>query len=220
LNVSGALIRTPRHEELCDLIDTNNLSFVCLDLIPDFFDGNENVRNEVNRFVKGILGGIASRHNCAINFLYHPSRSGLADGSGLSGSTAWEGSVRSRLYLSGEDENGIRVLDRKKSNYSGKNSGFNLKWHEGAMVATDEERRPDKKGKPLGEYATTALDALNNIYKGVPVSLDNWRDQFGTIYQQRNGRAITAENWRSARAQLGKRGLVDEVEGRAFPRDE
>jgi len=46
------------------------------------------------------LRGAALELSCAVILLAHPSLSGMSSGSGLSGSTAWSNSVRSRLYLS------------------------------------------------------------------------------------------------------------------------
>ena len=57
--------------------------------------------------------------------LSHPSLTGINSGTGTSGSTAWNNSVRSRLYLSrivqdGYEQNpDARVLRTMKSNYSG-----------------------------------------------------------------------------------------------------
>ena len=55
--------------------------------------------------------------------LAHPSLTGMNTGTGTSGSTAWNNSVRSRLYLDRVRESGIepdpdaRVLRTMKSNY-------------------------------------------------------------------------------------------------------
>jgi hypothetical protein len=52
LKVDDQFIPTPRYRELDEMIGDLRLGLVHLDLVPDFFDGNENIRNEVNRFVK------------------------------------------------------------------------------------------------------------------------------------------------------------------------
>jgi hypothetical protein len=63
-NKSGkAFLLSPFNAHLCNLIVGYDLSLVYLDLTPDFFNGNENVRNEVSRFVKGVLGGICDKYN-------------------------------------------------------------------------------------------------------------------------------------------------------------
>ena len=62
------------------------------------YPANENDRAKVRQFV-GILRGLALRQRCAVMLLGHPSLTGLNTGTGTSGSTAWNNSVRSRLYL-------------------------------------------------------------------------------------------------------------------------
>jgi hypothetical protein len=64
-----------------------------------FLRGNENDRAQARQFI-GMLRGLAIRHECAVLLLSHPSVAGIASGGGSSGSTAWNNSVRSRLYLS------------------------------------------------------------------------------------------------------------------------
>src|SRR5690606_2220943 len=64
--------------------------------LADVYPANENDRAKVRQFV-GILRGLALRRKCAVMLLGHPSLTGLSSGSGTSGSTAWNNSVRSRL---------------------------------------------------------------------------------------------------------------------------
>jgi RecA-family ATPase len=73
--------------------------------------------------------------------LAHPSRTGIGSGSGESGSTAWDGTVRSRLYLTtqkndeGEPaEPDLRVLTRKKSNAARRDETIELRWKDGVFV--------------------------------------------------------------------------------------
>jgi len=44
-----------------------------------------------------MLRGLAFKADCAILLLAHPSVAGMSSGSGLSGWTSWDNSVRSRL---------------------------------------------------------------------------------------------------------------------------
>jgi RecA-family ATPase len=70
------------------------------------------------------------RHETAVLLLAHPSASAMASGDGGGFSTAWNNSVRSRLYLrrpKSEDAEAIadrRVLEVRKANYGP--SGGNL----------------------------------------------------------------------------------------------
>jgi hypothetical protein len=59
----------------------------------------------------------------------------MASGSGTSGSTAWNNSVRSRLYLTQDDANpDARILKFMKSNYGPKGEPMKLIWRNGLFV--------------------------------------------------------------------------------------
>ena len=76
------------------------------------FAGDENSRPQAQEFI-GLLKRLARKQNCALLLLAHPSLSGMATGTGMSGSTAWSNSVRSRLYLErGEDKRRSRSGQR------------------------------------------------------------------------------------------------------------
>ena len=94
-----------------------------LDTSADMFGGDEISRTQVRQFV-GMLRGVCTRCKVSIILLAHPSLSGMASGSGTSGSTAWHNSVRSRLYLKEDGE--ARLLEFKKSNYGPKGQPMRL----------------------------------------------------------------------------------------------
>ena len=129
------------YEQLCNKVavvkgDADSV-LVILDTAADTFGGNENERRTVNTFIKTYLGSIVINYNATVILLAHPSLSGLSSGSGLSGSTAWENSVRARAYLSREENSDdIRILSRKKSNYSdiSGDSDIKLIWENGVLV--------------------------------------------------------------------------------------
>ena len=129
------------YEQLCAKVaavkgDADSV-LVILDTAADMFGGNENERRTVNTFIKTYLGSIVINYNATVILLAHPSLSGLSSGSGLSGSTAWENSVRARAYLAREaDSDDIRILSRKKSNYSdiSGNSDIKLIWENGVLL--------------------------------------------------------------------------------------
>ncbi|MDP2738294.1 MAG: ATPase, partial [Pseudorhodobacter sp.] len=80
------------------------------------------------------------RHECAVMMLAHPSLSGLNSGSGTSGSTGWNNSVRSRLYLSRVIQDGYeanpdaRMLSTMKSNYGRTGGEIAMRWQAGVFV--------------------------------------------------------------------------------------
>lgn len=121
---------------------------VILDTVADIFMGNENIRPQVRAFITAVRR-LAMINRGGVILTAHPSRAGLADGSGLSGSTGWEGSVRSRIYFSkprspdkdaeGDDEpTDERVLKTMKSNYGPAGGKIRTKWEDGVFVRTDQ----------------------------------------------------------------------------------
>jgi RecA-family ATPase len=125
-------------------------ALIVIDTLADVYPANENDRAKVRQFI-GILRGLALKRDCAVMLLGHPSLTGLNSGSGTSGSTAWNNSVRSRLYLSRITDNGYemdpdrRVMTTMKANYGRVGGETHMKWINGVFVA---------------EHAATGLDKL------------------------------------------------------------
>ena len=115
-----------------------------MDALHDFFAGNENARPQARQFIHA-LSSIAAEIDGAVLLTAHPSLSGLGTGSGMSGSTAWSNSVRSRLYLTrpkdDDTEDNERVLRRMKANYAGIGDEIYLTWAHGVFT-----HQPQKTG--------------------------------------------------------------------------
>lgn len=124
-------------------------ALVVLDTLADLFPGNENDRAQARQFI-GLLRGLAIRHECAVLLLAHPSLSGLNSGSGTSGSTGWNNSVRSRLYLERVIDGGYepdpdaRLLRTMKANYGRTGGEIALTWTSGVFVADEPETGLDR----------------------------------------------------------------------------
>jgi RecA-family ATPase len=88
----------------------------------------------------------------SVTILSHPSLSGMASGSGISGSTAWHGAFRFRQYLKGVRDDGegdpadddLRELEFKKNQYGPRGRPIILRYVDGLFLpvngATDPER--------------------------------------------------------------------------------
>lgn len=133
----GVLELTALYRRLEAAIATLRPKCVALDTRADVFGGNEISRIQVRSFVRS-LRRLAIRYDLAILMLSHPSVSGMATGSGQSGSTGWGNSVRSRLYLTAPKADGgsepdpdIRILSNKKANYGPRGTEIVLKWDRG-----------------------------------------------------------------------------------------
>lgn len=134
----------PRATPLFDQILAQAVAFgaglVVIDSLHDVYGANENARTEARQFVQH-LQMIAEATGGAVILTAHPSLSGMASGTGMSGSTAWNAAVRSRLYLTrprpegadgGDDD--ARRLERKKANYARANDSLALRWVDGVLA--------------------------------------------------------------------------------------
>ena len=137
---SGVIKKTAVYDALQRIVARAKPRLVIIDTLADAFAGNENDRSHARQFI-GLLRGLAIEHNLAVLLLSHPSLTGMGSGSGLSGSTAWNNSVRSRLYLERiKSEDGrevdadLRVLRGMKANYAKTGGETRLRWSNGQYV--------------------------------------------------------------------------------------
>ena len=134
-----ALIQSTLYDELDGQAHDEDPVLIVIDTLADVFPSNENDRVKVRQFI-GILRSLALKRRCAVLLLAHPSLSGLSSGAGTSGSTAWNNSVRSRLYLSRIAPDGQeidpdkRVLATKKANYGAIGGEIAMTWKAGVFV--------------------------------------------------------------------------------------
>ncbi|MFC3692654.1 AAA family ATPase [Chenggangzhangella methanolivorans] len=118
-------------------------SLIVLDTSADLFGGDEIRRSQVRQFV-AMLRALAIETGAAVILLSHPSVAGMTAGTGTSGSTAWNNSVRSRLYMDREPDRdpAARRLRVMKANYGSPGAEFRLRWEDGAFVAGPEANCP------------------------------------------------------------------------------
>jgi len=124
---------TPFWHQLFNELEAIDPVLVVIDTAADTFGGNENIRPQVRQYVQQALTQIATKLDCSVVLCAHPSMSGINSGEGTGGSTAWENSVRSRLYMDRDESTKQITLTRKKSNYSAIGDAIELFWHEGAL---------------------------------------------------------------------------------------
>lgn len=181
-------------------------SLVVIDNIADTFGGDEIRRVHVNQFLKTYLGGIANDFGCAVLLLGHPSNTGLASGSGISGNRAWSNGVRSRLFMRrlGEDDpspdpNG-RILELMKANYAPTGTWVRVTYQDGLWVPVlgasggaepvgsgtqrdvvlDVMKRLVSQGRNLSPNTRAGNDALKQLMRTDDVAaLRMTRDQLG-----------------------------------------
>lgn len=135
---------TALYQQLVDELKALRARLLVLDTAADLFGGNENFRGQV-RFFINLLRRIAIEIDGAVLLTSHPSVQGIATGTGISGSTAWSNSVRSRLYLQkpkvdGDEEPDpdARVLRGMKANYGPTGGALKLRYDRGVFVPVGE----------------------------------------------------------------------------------
>lgn len=148
----GGLIRpTEFFHEVEEAMRLSGASLLILDTAAQLFSGNENDRSEVTQFVNK-LGELAIRFNAAVLLLSHPGKAATGLTSEFSGSTAWDGTVRSRWILErptpeGEqaesDLSDQRILRKAKANYSTFGDKIDLTWDRGAFRVEGPAQLPD-----------------------------------------------------------------------------
>jgi len=148
---SRELELTALAQRITDLLADFLPKLLILDTAADVFGGDEINRKQV-RFFVSMLRRFAMEFDLAVLLLSHPSVQGMQSGTGLSGSTAWNNSVRSRLYFTADktDED-LRLLKNMKANYGRKGAETKLRWHEGAFILDD--------GKPSAHASLLANHA-------------------------------------------------------------
>src|SRR5262252_1623753 len=114
-----------------------------------------------------MLRGLAVAANAGLLLTSHPSLTGIATGTGLSGSTAWNASVRSRLYLKRamtvkdeEPDPNLRVLEVMKNNYGPVGETVTLRWKDGLFLPVAAPGSLEKlaREQKVDELFLTLLD--------------------------------------------------------------
>ena len=135
------MAETPLFLHLDKWLSEHRPTLTVLDTLADLFGGNEVNRSQARQFI-GMLRRLCLDHETTIILLAHPSLAGMSSGTGSSGSTAWNNSVRSRLYLRRvkdgdgyEADTDARELEVMKANYGKTGLVLPLRWQAGAFVA-------------------------------------------------------------------------------------
>jgi RecA-family ATPase len=155
---TGIIQPTPLFERLFRTAAEIKPVLIALDTAADTFGGNENDRSQVRQFIS-LLRRLAITGNSAVLLASHPSLTGINSNSGLSGSTGWHNSVRSRLFFkASESDDGVshdlRELEVKKNNYGPTGEVVRMVWRNGVFVPVSAPSAPEQAA------ADAAVDAM------------------------------------------------------------
>lgn len=158
----GILQVTSMLKELMEQVHDYNVDYVFLDNIARIYGGNESDRHSVTQFLAWISAACRPAGVCLLG---HPAKGADSE---YSGSTAWEGSVRARLYLGDnlpdaepkdDDEPpdpSTRYLSRRKSNYS-QNDWRRLNYMNGVLVPEQIDTNVSAGFGVSGEFARNMI---------------------------------------------------------------
>jgi DNA polymerase len=145
---TGTMQPTPLFKLLIDKVRQIRPRLVVIDTSADVFGGNEIDRAQVRQFIS-MLRQVAIAGNSALVLVSHPSLTGIATATGISGSTAWHNGVRARCYLkppkkeevaedgTAQSSSDLRELEFKKNNYGKVQKSITLRWQAGVFITTD-----------------------------------------------------------------------------------
>lgn len=128
--IEPTLLYDRLHEQACDI----RPAIVAVDTLSDIFAGSEIDRVQVSAFM-GLMRKLAIDANCALIINSHPSQAGTNSGTGTSGSTAWHGKARGRMYMRADNEDPeLRILEFKKNQYGPLGDNIPLRYKNGVFV--------------------------------------------------------------------------------------
>jgi RecA-family ATPase len=127
-------------------------ALVIVENAADVHAGNESDRPNVTRFMRSLLGRLTVSSEAALMLIQHPSVSGLNDGTGRSGSTAWNNSGRWRTNFTKvkDDAEGLRQLEIVKNNYGPVGEKVALRWERGVFVPEGADTSPRRAAADRG----------------------------------------------------------------------
>jgi RecA-family ATPase len=114
---------------------------ISIDTLSRAFAGNEIDRAQVYQFATHMQALALVTDGGSVTVLSHPSLAGISSGSGLSGSTGWQGAFRFHQYLRGikpddgeQPDNDIRDLVFKKNQYGPLSEPVRLRYQRGLFL--------------------------------------------------------------------------------------
>lgn len=137
---SGTVETTALYRQIYEAAGDIKPKNISVDTLSRAFAGSEINRVEVYAFAMH-MQALAAVANGSVTVLSHPSLSGIASGSGISGSTAWHGAFRFRQYLTSvkaeageQPDSDLRQLEFKKNQYGPLGETIVLRYQKGLFL--------------------------------------------------------------------------------------
>lgn len=201
---SGKVETTDLYKQIYEAAGDIKPINISLDTLSRVFSGSEIDRSQVYGFVSH-MQALAQVANGSVTVMSHPSLAGMSSGSGLSGSTAWNGAFRFRMYLtsvkaeSGEQpDTDLRELVFKKNQYGPLAESIVLRYQRGLFLPVAGMSNLDKAAR--AQTVDEAFIQLLHRFEGEG-RLAN--DRHGKTYAP----AIFAVEKEAKERQIGKKEL-------------
>jgi RecA-family ATPase len=137
---NGKIRPTPLYKQLYEAAGDIKPVMIGLASSANVYAGNEIDRGQVQQFVN-LLTALAITADGAVVLISHPSLAGIANDTGLSGSTAWHNAVRARVYLHGvkpeageQADSDLREITFKKNQYGPVSDSMLLRYNNGLFL--------------------------------------------------------------------------------------
>ena len=156
---------------------------------------------------------LAYENDCAVLILAHPSKTGMYEKSGTSGSTGWSNSARSRIYLSRPDADNpnVRKLENMKNNYAQIGNSLQLEWCDGCFISNSAFSLHEHSSfVKIDAVFLSILDDLS--MKGIHVNANSGPNYAPTRFEAHSlAGGITKNAFRSAMRRLLESSKIESV---------
>lgn len=199
-------------EHIQEKIQNEKPSLVVFDTLADIFSGDENQRSSSRQFIS-MMRTLAYENDCAVLILAHPSKTGMYEKSGTSGSTGWSNSARSRIYLSRPDADNpnIRKLENMKNNYAQIGNSLQLEWCDGCFITNSASSQHEHSSHAkTDEVFLNILDDLS--VKGIQVNANSGPNYAPARFEAHSlAGGITKRAFRNAMRRLEEANKIESV---------
>jgi RecA-family ATPase len=181
---AASVVPTQLYNRLLEAAGDIKPKHIGIDTLADVFGGDEINRRQVRQFVT-MLRKLAIVANGSVVLLSHPSQSGIASGSGLSGSTAWHNSARGRFYMVEDKHNkDLRVIQFMKNQYGRLDSSIKIRYLNGVFVPDDGQAEAQRAAQTSKIDQTYLLCLGIKTAQGVPISSKESRTGAGATFSK------------------------------------
>jgi RecA-family ATPase len=152
---SGKIETTALYKQLYQAAGDIKPKNISIDTLSRAFAGSEIDRVQVYAFCMH-MQALAEVAGGSVTVLSHPSLQGINSGSGISGSTAWHGAFRFRMYLKSakpddgeQPDNDLREIEFKKNQYGPKGESMVLRYQRGLFLPEGGVSNLDKAARKV-----------------------------------------------------------------------